>query len=180
MIIQKPGAFEFNENFLLFIVDHIYSGWFGNFLSNTEKERKAIIEKSFSIWLLVDNYRSMFLNRSYDDSLKQIIFRTEQRDIFFWRRRFMPWDEATVPNTWEPLGEFAEEPRGRIDSFSTDSAKKCTDCSVAFSLFTRRHPCQMCGLVFCYGCCGWRWESGYRICSSCDAAKAADIGGAVP
>uniref|UniRef100_A0A7S4UQW7 Myotubularin phosphatase domain-containing protein n=2 Tax=Paramoeba aestuarina TaxID=180227 RepID=A0A7S4UQW7_9EUKA len=35
---QFPCAFEFNENFLLFLVDSLLSGTFGNFSFNCEKE----------------------------------------------------------------------------------------------------------------------------------------------
>lgn len=34
-----PAAFEFNELFLITILDHLYSCLFGTFLCNCEKER---------------------------------------------------------------------------------------------------------------------------------------------
>ena len=37
---QFPNAFEFNEYFLMTILDHLYSCLFGTFLFNTDKERK--------------------------------------------------------------------------------------------------------------------------------------------
>ena len=37
---QFPNAFEFNEYFLTTILDHLYSGLFGTFLYNCDKERK--------------------------------------------------------------------------------------------------------------------------------------------
>ena len=36
---QFPCAFEFNENFLLEIHDHVFSCQFGNFLGNCQKDR---------------------------------------------------------------------------------------------------------------------------------------------
>lgn len=38
---QFPNAFEFNEHFLITILDHLYSCRFGTFLCNTERERVA-------------------------------------------------------------------------------------------------------------------------------------------
>lgn len=38
---QFPNAFEFNEHFLITIIDHLYSCRFGTFLCNTEAERVA-------------------------------------------------------------------------------------------------------------------------------------------
>lgn len=36
---QFPHALEFNEHFLITILDHLYSCRFGTFLCNTERER---------------------------------------------------------------------------------------------------------------------------------------------
>lgn len=36
---QFPYAFEFNEDLLVFLCDHIHSGLFGNFLGNYEQQR---------------------------------------------------------------------------------------------------------------------------------------------
>lgn len=38
---QFPNSFEFNEHFLITILDHLYSCRFGTFLCNTERERVA-------------------------------------------------------------------------------------------------------------------------------------------
>ena len=38
---QFPAEFEFNEQFLLLIVDALYSRTFTTFLGDTEKERKG-------------------------------------------------------------------------------------------------------------------------------------------
>lgn len=39
---QFPCAFEFNERFLIHIQHHIYSCQFGNFLCNSQKERREL------------------------------------------------------------------------------------------------------------------------------------------
>lgn len=41
VIQQFPNAFEFNEHFLITVLDHLYSCRFGTFLCNTEAERVA-------------------------------------------------------------------------------------------------------------------------------------------
>lgn len=40
ILSQYPNWFEFNEDFLISILDYVYDGRFGNFLFNCEKERK--------------------------------------------------------------------------------------------------------------------------------------------
>ena len=39
LLFQFPNAFEFNEHFLITILDHLYSCLFGTFLCNTEAQR---------------------------------------------------------------------------------------------------------------------------------------------
>lgn len=51
---QFPCAFEFNERFLIHIQHHIYSCQFGNFLCNSQKERRELKYESLF-------FRSMFM-----------------------------------------------------------------------------------------------------------------------
>lgn len=38
-LLKFPAAFEFNEYFLVTILDHLYSCLFGTFLCNSEQQR---------------------------------------------------------------------------------------------------------------------------------------------
>ncbi|KAI9913811.1 hypothetical protein PsorP6_006679 [Peronosclerospora sorghi] len=40
VVVQFPRAFEFNERYLMLILDHLYSCRFGTFLYNSERERR--------------------------------------------------------------------------------------------------------------------------------------------
>lgn len=44
ILSQFPNSFEFNENFLIYILDSMFSGTYGTFLFNCEKEK---LEKYF-------------------------------------------------------------------------------------------------------------------------------------
>lgn len=61
---QFPNSFEFNEHFLTFVLDHLYSCLFGTFLFNSDKERKQneIRKYTQSLWSFVNQKRDMFLN----------------------------------------------------------------------------------------------------------------------
>ena len=65
---QFPHCFEFNEYFLTFILDHLYSCLFGTFLCNSDKERRqsGIPNRTQSLWSFVNYRREMFLNPSYN------------------------------------------------------------------------------------------------------------------
>nr|XP_048297686.1 myotubularin-related protein 7 [Myodes glareolus] len=61
---QFPCAFEFNERFLIHIQHHVYSCQFGNFLCNSQKERRElkIQERTYSLWSHLWKNRADYLN----------------------------------------------------------------------------------------------------------------------
>jgi hypothetical protein len=69
MLRQAPDAFEFNEGLLVALAEHAYSGRFGTFLFDCERDRaKAQLrEKAASIWsvLLAPAVRGAFTNPRY-------------------------------------------------------------------------------------------------------------------
>lgn len=64
---QYPTEFEFNEDFLIVIHDHIYSCQFGTFVGNCERERHELklSERTYSLWCYLDNHRDEYLNPFY-------------------------------------------------------------------------------------------------------------------
>ncbi|XP_069580778.1 myotubularin-related protein 1a isoform X7 [Brachyistius frenatus] len=60
MTRQFPAAFEFNELFLLTVVDHLYSCLFGTFLFNSEQERtaKEVQTQTVSLWSYINSPRT--------------------------------------------------------------------------------------------------------------------------
>jgi hypothetical protein len=67
MYYQRPELFEFDEALLLFLGDATYSGLYGTFLSNSEKERVDFCYASdtISCWEYVDVHRAEFVNPLY-------------------------------------------------------------------------------------------------------------------
>ena len=67
LLRQFPAAFEFNENMLLFIVDALYSNWWGNFLGNNEKQRRLYrtVEDCESVWECIRLNWELFQNDSF-------------------------------------------------------------------------------------------------------------------
>lgn len=64
---QYPTEFEFNEEYLITIHDHLYSCQFGTFVGNCEKERNElkISDQTYSLWAYLDSYKDEFLNPYY-------------------------------------------------------------------------------------------------------------------
>jgi len=64
---QFPTYFEFNELFLVTILDHLHSCLFGNFLHNSEKEREQdrVKETTISLWTYIHSERYRYENTLY-------------------------------------------------------------------------------------------------------------------
>lgn len=94
---QFPCAFEFNERFLIHIQHHIYSCQFGNFLCNSQKERRELkYENAF--------FSSIFMHRVCG------WWCIEQSDIlqfacmcFIRHRVCVFWQHRLIPKKVDPL-----------------------------------------------------------------------------
>eukprot|EP01117_Protostelium_nocturnum_P015191 TRINITY_DN5858_c0_g3_i1.p1 TRINITY_DN5858_c0_g3~~TRINITY_DN5858_c0_g3_i1.p1 ORF type:complete len:1023 (+),score=305.38 TRINITY_DN5858_c0_g3_i1:105-3173(+) len=64
---QFPQEFEFNQDLLITIMDHVNSGLFGTFLCNSYTERvlNKVFEDTYSLWTYVNRNMESFLNSSY-------------------------------------------------------------------------------------------------------------------
>jgi hypothetical protein len=66
---QCPTEFEFNEDFLVFVIEHFYSCKFGTFLCNSEQERESLKlkKRTVSLWTLANHpkQKGKFLNPLY-------------------------------------------------------------------------------------------------------------------
>eukprot|EP01104_Vermistella_antarctica_P002432 TRINITY_DN12673_c0_g1_i1.p1 TRINITY_DN12673_c0_g1~~TRINITY_DN12673_c0_g1_i1.p1 ORF type:complete len:1562 (-),score=326.53 TRINITY_DN12673_c0_g1_i1:23-4708(-) len=63
-----PCAFEFNEHFLITLLDHVFSCHFGTFLCNNERERmeNKVVDRTMSVWSYINSNRGPFLNSTYN------------------------------------------------------------------------------------------------------------------
>nr|XP_033800110.1 myotubularin-related protein 7 isoform X1 [Geotrypetes seraphini] len=100
---QFPCAFEFNERFLIHIQHHIYSCQFGNFLCNSQKERREIRlqERTYSLWAHLWKCRMDYMNPIYrtDHSQTQGILRpqTDPCRFKFWHGMYNRFDKGMQP-----------------------------------------------------------------------------------
>lgn len=94
---QFPYAFEFNEYFLITILDHLYSCLFGTFLYNTERERVTndLKKKTVSLWSMINSEMDLHLNPFYCAEAGQdkvIIPSPQIRHLKFWKGYFCRWN----------------------------------------------------------------------------------------
>ncbi|WAQ97882.1 MTMR2-like protein [Mya arenaria] len=102
MTKQFPNAFEFNEYFLIIILDHLYSCLFGTFLCNTEAARMKemkVKETTKSLWSYVNSDKDEFRNPLYAEYLHQhVLFPVaSMRRIEIWTHYYCRWNPRMRP-----------------------------------------------------------------------------------
>lgn len=105
MTKQFPNAFEFNEHFLITILDHLYSCLFGTFLCNSEQQRikEEVKKRSVSVWSFVNSQLEEFTNAHYASYVhKHILFPVASlRRIEVWTGYYCRWNPRLRPQ--EPI-----------------------------------------------------------------------------
>lgn len=117
-VVQHPRAFEFNEDLLVFLAEHIQSGWFGNFMFNTEQERKQFQNQHsyISIWMPVLTSIHVYTNELYKTQPGIVLPIISGMRMTIWTRYFSCWHERVQRATW--LQDFSFQKN--VDNFETN------------------------------------------------------------
>ncbi|KAF5307354.1 hypothetical protein FQR65_LT07071 [Abscondita terminalis] len=96
---QFPNAFEFNEYFLITILDHLYSNRFGTFLCNSERERiqEGVKEHTISLWSYTNSQLDLYRNPLYWANTHQqlvLIPIASIRHIKLWKSYYCRWNPS--------------------------------------------------------------------------------------
>ncbi|KAG2464028.1 MTMR1 protein, partial [Polypterus senegalus] len=106
MTKQFPTAFEFNEHFLITIVDHLYSCRFGTFLFNCESVRdtQEVKLKTPSLWSLINSNIEKYTNPFYTKDSSRVLYPVaSMRHLDLWVNYYIRWNprirqqETVVP-----------------------------------------------------------------------------------
>ncbi|XP_066269847.1 myotubularin-related protein 2-like isoform X3 [Branchiostoma lanceolatum] len=108
---QFPVALEFNEQFLITILDHAYSCLFGTFLCNAEQiqDKEGVRQNTVSLWSYVNDRPDEFRNPLYAAySHQHVIFPVASlRRIELWKAYYIRWNPRMRPQ--EPLSQRNRE-----------------------------------------------------------------------
>ncbi|XP_025205248.1 myotubularin-related protein 2 [Melanaphis sacchari] len=104
-----PNAFEFNELFLITIIDHLYSCRFGTFLFNSEKERlqKEVKQKTVSLWSYINSDQDLYKNPLYWPQQHALEPVASLRYIKMWKGLYCRWNPSMRPQ--EPIHQRTRE-----------------------------------------------------------------------
>lgn len=92
---QFPTAFEFNEQFLITILDHLYSCRFGTFLYNCEsvRQKEGVRERTVSLWSLINSERVKHINPFYSKETNGILYPVaSMRHLEPWVNYYIRWN----------------------------------------------------------------------------------------
>ncbi|KAK2910822.1 hypothetical protein Q8A67_002955 [Cirrhinus molitorella] len=120
---QFPCSFEFNEAFLVKLVQHTYSCLFGTFLCNSVKEREEqrVQDKTCSVWSLLRPANTSFHNILYSPRSEMVLHPVcHVRNLMLWSAVYLPnsapstpSDESCVPHS-APLASPEDTPVSRL------------------------------------------------------------------
>uniref|UniRef100_A0A7S3ZFE5 Myotubularin phosphatase domain-containing protein n=1 Tax=Lotharella globosa TaxID=91324 RepID=A0A7S3ZFE5_9EUKA len=106
---QQPLAFEFTEEFLIAILDHLYDCRFGTFLFNFESQRVRadLKNKTISLWsyLLSPEYQDSYKNYLYAHAeLKEVTVTvsTDSRRLLLWEAYHMRYNPEYLETMMQP------------------------------------------------------------------------------
>lgn len=107
---QFPAAFEFNEYFLVTILDHLYSCLFGTFLCNSEQQRlkEEIPKRTVSLWSYINSQLEEFTNPLYVNYSNHVLFPVVGlRHLELWVGYYIRWNPRMRPQ--EPIHQRYKE-----------------------------------------------------------------------
>ncbi|XP_035034558.1 myotubularin-related protein 2 isoform X1 [Hippoglossus stenolepis] len=107
---QFPAAFEFNEYFLVTILDHLYSCLFGTFLCNSEQQRmkEEVPRRTGSLWSYINSQLEEFTNPLYVNYSNHVLFPVVSlRHLELWVGYYIRWNPRMRPQ--EPVHQRYKE-----------------------------------------------------------------------
>lgn len=98
---QYPTAFEFNEEMLLCINEHVYSGKFGTFLFDCEAKRFEfqVKERTISLWSFINDPSRIeeFRNPDYKQSETTLRLDCSSKHLRIWENMWRKYDSTYFP-----------------------------------------------------------------------------------
>ncbi|XP_030631142.1 myotubularin-related protein 3-like [Chanos chanos] len=98
---QFPCSFQFNEAFLVKLVQHTYSCLFGTFLCNSAKEREEhrVQENTCSVWSLLHPSNRAFQNILYSPHSETVLHPVcHVRNLMLWSAVYLPNSAPSTPS----------------------------------------------------------------------------------
>ncbi|XP_026531430.1 myotubularin-related protein 2 [Notechis scutatus] len=137
MTRQFPTAFEFNEFFLITILDHLYSCLFGTFLWNSEQQRvkEGLSEKTVSLWSYINSQLEDFSNPLYASYTNHVLYPVaSMRHLELWIGYYIRWNPRMKPqepvhNRYKELLAKRAELQKKVEELQREITNRSTSSS---------------------------------------------------
>ncbi|XP_037614266.1 myotubularin-related protein 1a isoform X4 [Sebastes umbrosus] len=137
MTRQFPAAFEFNELFLITVLDHLYSCLFGTFLYSGEQERadKEVQTQTVSLWSYINSQPEDFTNPFYVDYEHHVLYPlVSSRHLELWTAYYARWNprmrpQVPVHQTLKELLFLRAELQRRVEELQRDATSNSLSSS---------------------------------------------------
>ncbi|KAL3199070.1 hypothetical protein MRX96_044039 [Rhipicephalus microplus] len=151
LLAQFPCGFKFNQQYLVRLAQHTYSGLFGDFLGNSamERQQEAVATRTFSVWTFLKARPEQYLNHLYSHTDQVLRPRCQVRDLHFWSEVYLQpstgllsqGPPSTPPSEApEPAEENPPGPVGSSDTTSNLVKTKSVDSLFAGSQSEQSPP----------------------------------------
>ena len=136
LLRQAPTLFEFTEEFLIAVLDHVYDCRFGTFLFNWESQRKKADyrNKTVSLWsyMLDPGQADLFINKVYQFTPKEIKESScypsvDVRRIVLWEAYHMRYNSAYTDNSLTRAIAVMDMSRGAPSAAKPGASGSSTD-----------------------------------------------------
>jgi len=117
LTLQFPREFEFNEKFLLTLVESLYSCRFGTFLYDCERERaeNRLREQTICLWSYVNTHANDFTNYLYKPTMNVLYPNPSLKKMKLWETfYFKHFVELKPQNVQDMYNSTIEEYQRRI------------------------------------------------------------------
>uniref|UniRef100_A0A8C3G7Z0 phosphatidylinositol-3,5-bisphosphate 3-phosphatase n=1 Tax=Cyclopterus lumpus TaxID=8103 RepID=A0A8C3G7Z0_CYCLU len=127
-----PAAFEFNELFLITVLDHLYSCLFGTFLYSSEQERaaKEVQTDTVSLWSYINSQPEDFTNPFYVDYEHHVLCPlVSSRHLELWTGYYARWNprmrpQVPVHQTLKELLFLRAELQRRVEDLQREATSR--------------------------------------------------------
>uniref|UniRef100_A0A8C5JXP5 Phosphatidylinositol-3,5-bisphosphate 3-phosphatase MTMR2 n=1 Tax=Junco hyemalis TaxID=40217 RepID=A0A8C5JXP5_JUNHY len=137
MTRQFPTAFEFNEYFLITILDHLYSCLFGTFLCSSEQQRvkESLPKKTVSLWSYINSQLEDFTNPLYVSYSNHVLYPVaSMRHLELWVGYYIRWNPRMKPqepvhNRYKELLAKRAELQKKVEELQREITNRSTSSS---------------------------------------------------
>uniref|UniRef100_A0A5F8GRV9 Myotubularin related protein 1 n=1 Tax=Monodelphis domestica TaxID=13616 RepID=A0A5F8GRV9_MONDO len=137
MTKQFPSAFEFNELFLITILDHLYSCLFGTFLCNCEQQRlkEGVNTKTISLWSYINSQLDEFSNPFYVNYENHVLYPVASLNhLELWVNYYVRWNPRMRPQmpihqNLKELLAIRSELQKRVEDLQREAATRSISSS---------------------------------------------------